>query len=223
MPQDPVGAWIDSLPLAFGHGTSKVVSDLDLFFDALSLSAHLCEFDALGVKAQFVHRASTAIVGDLAITACAHTPIVGTTVETSESLVTLGCHGEITYTLEGRHWQSRSDQGVYLPGAAVTGQGWGSGLLFNIDPARLSRELSFRSRERWSVERARRFLQSPQTINMADPAVAMALRAIKQALRCLELPGEASVALRLALEGWVEDQLYICVAQMLRPQPSVWA
>jgi hypothetical protein len=218
---DPDTAWLVSAPLPFGQRQARLITDLDQFIDALSLSVHLSDFDALGARGRFRHRATTAIVGDIAVTSCAHTPITGSTLETSEALITINTQGQLTYSLEGRTWCARPDQAIYLPGAAVRGEGSGAGVVFNIDPARLARELCFHSRERWSVERARRFLQNPQLINLADPAVLLAWRAMVQALQFLDLEvaGVGPRVMQQSLGAWVEEQIYRCVAQMLRPQP----
>lgn len=208
---------LELAPLWFGAEQSLLSTDVDAFVDAISLSAPLADFDAVVHRRQFRHRSSTVVVGDVAVTHCAHTPIRGSTEDAPEALINLIFEGGIDYILEGRPWQATVDQGVYLPGQAMTGRGSGCSVLFNLNPARLSRELCFLSQERLPLEKAMAMVQAPALIDRRDPRICAVLEGLRLALGLVDVCRGPHGTVQQDIGQGLEATIYRASALLLVP------
>ena len=213
--------WIRSQPLLFGEASASICNDLESFHDILSLSVRLKDLTALGPERLFVHRSSTLLAGDLAISSCINTPFQAAGEESSEATVVIHRSGVMVYDCDGRTFRiDGGEQVIYLPGAAArsrAGMAGSSGIVFNINPALLARELCFLSRERLPLERALLFLQQPMIRDPRDPAVGAVLRRLLALLAIQPAHLSYTEGYQRFVGARLEIAIYRATALILRP------
>lgn len=213
--------WIQSQPLLFGDETAAVCRDLAGFHDVLSLSVYLKDLSARGPERQFLHRSSTLLAGDLAISSFINSAFQAVVEESPEATVVLHRGGAMVYHCDGCTLRSDGEEQLfYLPGAAGRSRvdsACSLGIVFNINPALLARELCFLSRERLSLERALAFLQQPMQRDPRDPAVAAVMRHLLALLALQPADLSFSANYQRLLGSRLEIAVYRATALMLRP------
>lgn len=213
--------WIQAQPLIFGEASGAIHRDLHSFHDTLSLSARVKDLAAVGPEHQFIHRSSTLLAGDLAISSCINTPFQVFTEESKEATVVLHRSGAMVFNCDGRMIRSDGEEKViYLPGAAGDSrvESLGShGIVFNINPSLLAREICFLSRERLPLERALLFVQQPMERDPRDPAVAAVLRQLLGLLAVQPAHLSFSAAYQRFVGSRLEIAVYRATALLLRP------
>jgi hypothetical protein len=213
--------WILSKPLLFGEESSGVCNDLESFHEILSLSVRLRDLSALGPERLFVHRASTLLAGDLAISSCIASPFQAVAEESDEATVVIHRAGAMIYDCEGLSFRLHGEsQVIYLPGAAArsqAGASGSSGIVFNLNPALLAREICFLSRERLPLERAMLFLQQPMIRDPSDPAVGAVLRRLLELLSMQPAHLSYTEGYQRLVGARLEIAVYRALALILRP------
>lgn len=130
---------LQRLPLAFHDHRAVLDHRIECLAERLKRSLPVADLQAAAGPAAFVHRSSCVQVGGMAITAAAHSPLMGRTHEQSRAVFTMALYGEKQFHLEGGMVVCRAGHtSLFLPGEAYRVEsGLCSGVMFTVDRARL--------------------------------------------------------------------------------------
>ena len=211
---------VSQFPLVF-HDKQAVV-DTDPQALATKLAQHYPVRDFAPRNAElnpFLHRASTAIAGDLALTAGYTSPIHGC-IDDNPGLgaINICYQGESSYGVDGHTFHIHAEAPLYFnPGFSYTyASGHYNGLVLHVDLQRLQDTAAAIGGMGLSGRRFAADLQRPQVLSMTEDRQAALMHTLRRAFALLDAP---ELQARGDLEVLqIDDLIYRILALALCPQ-----
>ncbi|MEB3349639.1 MAG: hypothetical protein VKO00_06440 [Cyanobacteriota bacterium] len=211
---------LERLPLAFHDCRAVIEPRIDGLAERLRRSLPLAELLAPAQQGPFLHRSTSALVGDLAITAAAHSPLMGRTHAQSRAVFTMALYGNKQFRLAGTTLVCRAGHSsLFLPGEAYQVEtGLTSGVMFSVDRAQLqavARAMVGAPEEATVLEVSR--LEAPRIFWEQDRLEGRLLGLLRRSLRLIDRSGAAghppsAAGLRL------DDVIHRALVLLLQPE-----
>lgn len=203
--------------LAFCDQASVAQNDPDVFAESLSTAIPLKDLGAIGSAKLFRNRCVTIRAGSTTILSGTHTPLFGSTEESSKATLLLTLGGEAHYWIQKKSLEAKGTlTALFLPGSAYSAQTDNfNGVIFTVSPKRILDTASAMAGLEAPAAEMKAHIVEARQMHLGQAERSAAILGLRHALDLFDIPNRSPADLAESLG--VEDVMHRCIALMLFP------